>query len=71
MVASNPVDSAPGSTGIKTNSTVSNISGTTTNLTLDFGFASRYSVGNRVWLDSDNNGAMNGGEIGASGVTVQ
>ncbi|MBK7452759.1 MAG: sortase [Anaerolineales bacterium] len=71
VVASNPVDSAPGSTGIKTNSTVSNISGTTTNLTLDFGFASRYSVGNRVWLDSDNNGAMNGGEIGASGVTVQ
>ena len=71
VVASNPVDSAPGSTGIKTNSTVSNITGTTTNLTLDFGFASRYSVGNRVWLDSDNNGAIDVGEIGASGVTVQ
>lgn len=47
------------------------MTGTTTNPTLDFGFAGRYAVGNRVWFDTDNNGVKNDGEAGVGGVTVQ
>ncbi|ACL25990.1 SdrD B-like domain-containing protein [Chloroflexus aggregans] len=41
-----------------------------TNLTVDFGFYS-LTVGNRVWLDVNNNGVVDGGETGVDGVTVQ
>jgi len=41
-----------------------------TNLTVDFGFVSLYSVGNRVWNDADNSGTINGAEVGIDGVTV-
>lgn len=43
---------------------------------LDFGLAPRFSVGNRVWLDTGtgggtvNNGIMDGGEVGLNGVTL-
>ncbi len=40
------------------------------NLTVDFGFYQGYSLGNRVWLDSDNSGTLNGAETGIAGVTV-
>lgn len=36
----------------------------------DFGFARVYSLGNRVWLDTDNNGLDDGTEPGADGVAV-
>ena len=34
--------------------TVDNTSGTTTNNTLDFGFANTFALGNRVWFDTNN-----------------
>jgi len=40
------------------------------NMTVDFGFFGAYSLGNRVWLDTDNSGDINGGEAGIAGVTV-
>lgn len=42
-------------------------------LTIDFGFApiSCLGIGNRVWLDADNDGAFDAGEVGIDGVTAQ
>ncbi|MFZ4816749.1 MAG: SdrD B-like domain-containing protein, partial [Phototrophicaceae bacterium] len=41
------------------------------NLTLDFGFTGQLmALGNRVWLDPNNNGIIDTGETGISGVTV-
>ena len=71
LVASNPVDTQPGLTGAKGNNAVTNLTGTTTDLTLDFGFAARYALGDRLWLDTNNDGLQNGVEVGAPGVTVQ
>lgn len=39
------------------------------NLTIDLAFTPGYSIGNRVWFDTDNSGALNS-ETGVSGVTV-
>jgi protocatechuate 3,4-dioxygenase beta subunit len=42
------------------------------NLTLDFGFFQpAYSLGNRVWLDVNDNGQIDAGEAGVSGVAVR
>jgi uncharacterized repeat protein (TIGR01451 family) len=43
------------------------------NLTVDFGviLAPPLSLGNRVWLDSNNNGTMDGTEAGIKDVTVE
>jgi uncharacterized repeat protein (TIGR01451 family) len=43
------------------------------NLTVDLGFVTvpPLSLGNRVWLDANNSGAMDGTEAGISGVTVE
>jgi uncharacterized repeat protein (TIGR01451 family) len=41
------------------------------NLTIDFGFnAPTLSVGNRVWRDDNNNGLLDGSEVGVDGVVV-
>lgn len=40
------------------------------NLTVDFGFTRSYSIGNRVWFDTNNNGQINAAEVGISGVSV-
>lgn len=42
------------------------------NHTFDTGFATSavYSLGNRVWFDTNNDGQINAGEIGLSGVSV-
>lgn len=43
------------------------------NLTVDFGFtgaSTNYSLGNRVWLDNNNNGLIDPGEPGRGGVVV-
>ncbi|MBX3081403.1 MAG: hypothetical protein KF716_07180 [Anaerolineae bacterium] len=50
--------------------TVSNPTGSTTNSTLDFGVLPTYSLGNRVWYDTDNSGTINGAEVGINNVTV-
>ncbi len=41
------------------------------NMTVDFGFFEPLSLGNLVWIDTDNNGTLNGAEIGHPLVTVQ
>uniref|UniRef100_UPI00101C7673 SdrD B-like domain-containing protein n=1 Tax=Candidatus Chloroploca sp. Khr17 TaxID=2496869 RepID=UPI00101C7673 len=41
-----------------------------TNLTLDFGFFQRSSLGDRVWLDLNQNGIQDTGERGVADVTV-
>ncbi|MBK8492565.1 MAG: hypothetical protein IPL49_17160 [Saprospirales bacterium] len=41
------------------------------NLTVDFGFFTSVSVGDKVWVDLDGNGLQNGGEPGVPGVTVR
>ncbi len=42
------------------------------NMTVDFGFVPSYSIGNRVWFDTDNDSARdNGVEVGSPNVTVQ
>jgi hypothetical protein len=38
---------------------------------VDFGYRNTGSVGDRVWLDTNSNGAQDAGEAGINGVTVQ
>jgi hypothetical protein len=38
---------------------------------LDFGFAPQFSLGNRVWFDTNNNGLLDGAEVGTAGVKVE
>jgi hypothetical protein len=40
------------------------------NQTVDFGFAPSYSLGNRVWFDTNNDGLINGSEVGIGNVAV-
>ncbi len=39
--------------------------------TIDFGFFRTYSLGNRVWIDANDNGRIDAGETGLSGATVE
>ena len=54
-----------------------NVTGGSGYLTADFGFQPngttmvRYAIRDRVWFDLNGNGALNGGETGISGVTVE
>ena len=41
------------------------------NITVDFGFVPVFSVGNRVWFDTNNSSTIDGTEVGVSGVRVQ
>lgn len=47
---------------------------TAENLTVDFGFTASYSIGNRVWFDTNNDGFINNAagniEVGINGVSV-
>ncbi len=52
------------------NSVATNATGTTAQPNVDFGFAPSYSLGNRVWVDVNNDGLLNNSELGLSGVTV-
>ena len=70
-VSSNAVTLTPGSTGAASNNTVTQTTGTTSNPTVDFGFVPLYSLGNRVWFDTDNSSTINGSEVGVNGVTVE
>lgn len=40
------------------------------NLTVDFGFYTM-TLGNLVWIDTDNSGQVNGAEVGIDGVSIQ
>lgn len=71
QASSNVITLTPGSTGLAGNNTVDNASGTTSNPTMDFGFyVPLYSLGNRVWFDTDNDAAIDGTEVGVDGVQV-
>ena len=60
-----------GDAGLQTNNTVTNSDGTTSNPTLDFGFAYPYAIGNRVWFDTNNNSQIDfPNEVGVDGVKV-
>ncbi|NJN79616.1 MAG: hypothetical protein HC797_03610 [Anaerolineales bacterium] len=60
----------PGETG--TNITVNNSNGTTSDPSVDFGFVLGYSLGNRVWYDTDNDSVIDiGTEQGIPGVRVE
>ena len=52
------------------NSIPTNATGTTAQPNVDFGFAPSYSLGNRVWVDTNNDGLLNNAEVGLVGVTV-
>lgn len=67
-IVSNTVTITPGAA--QTSNTVDNNTGSTTNPTMDFGFTPVFSLGNRVWFDTDNSGTINGAEVGIDGVTV-
>jgi hypothetical protein len=41
------------------------------NFTADLGFAPEYALGNRVWLDINNNARLDAGEPGMDGVTLE
>lgn len=71
QVSSNVITLTPGSTGTAGNNTVTNTTGTTANPTMDFGVMPLYSLGNRVWFDTDNSSTINGTEVGVNGVDVE
>jgi len=56
---------------VAANITVVNATGTTSDPTVDFGFVRAYSLGNRVWFDTNNNSARDVGELGIDGVLVE
>lgn len=56
---------------VAANITVNNANGTTTDTTVDFGFVRAYSLGNRVWFDTDNDSSRDAAELGADGVLVE
>jgi protocatechuate 3,4-dioxygenase beta subunit len=79
----NGIDAAdPSSTGISSavfslqpgsatgGASVDNPSGSTNNPTLDFGFYREFSLGNRVWFDTNNDGQISSGEVAVDGVLV-
>lgn len=40
------------------------------NMTVDFGLFETYSLGNQVWLDLDDSGLIDNGEVGINGIMV-
>lgn len=56
---------------VAANITVNDANGTTTDTTVDFGFVRAYSLGNRVWFDTNNNSVRDAGELGVDGVLVE
>lgn len=52
-------------------SAANNANGTTNNPTLDFGFRAGFSLGNRVWFDTNNNNTREVAEVGVSGITME
>jgi len=61
-IVSAPFDLTPGGDATS-NETVNASTGATTNLNLDFGlYAPKAALGNRIWLDANNNGVADAGE---------
>ncbi len=55
---------------LQTNGNVDKYPDNLSNLSVDFGFHRPFSLGNRVWFDTNNNGLIDGGEAGINLVTV-
>jgi hypothetical protein len=72
-VASNPITLAPGMVNATESITADNANGTSVNPTLDFALilTPPVSIGNTVWFDTNNNGAIDAGEQGRDGVLVE
>jgi len=70
-VSSAPVTLAAGSDVTRPNNTVTDNTGTTHNPTLDFGFIPAFSLGNRVWFDTNNDGILDASEVGINGVALE
>lgn len=70
QASSNPITLTPGDDGADSNNVVNDLDGSTYNPTMDFGFL-LYSLGNRVWYDTDNDGVLDAGEAGIEGVRVE
>jgi uncharacterized repeat protein (TIGR01451 family) len=72
-VASNPITLTPGSAGALGKNIVNSATATTYNPTLDFSLilTPPVAVGNTVWLDTNNNGAIDAGEAGKDGALVE
>ena len=68
-VSSGVLSMVPGE--VATNITVDNLTATTTDPTVDFGFVRAYSLGNRVWFDTDNDSVRDATELGVDGVVVE
>ncbi|PJB68345.1 MAG: hypothetical protein CO094_01350, partial [Anaerolineae bacterium CG_4_9_14_3_um_filter_57_17] len=74
---SSPFTLTAGDAGLQSQNIVDDGTGTlvalgaTHNPTLDFGFTPVYSLGNRVWFDTNNDRVIDNGETGVDGVTVQ
>lgn len=65
------VNGEPTETGAEAGDNQDNLAEDSGNMTVDFGFVPRLSIGNRVWLDANVNGTDDGGtEAGVEGVTV-
>ncbi|MBL8062419.1 MAG: sortase, partial [Anaerolineales bacterium] len=72
LIVANTLDLVAGDVGSQSNNTVNNSTGTTSNPTVDFGFvATTYSLGNRVWFDTNNNSLIDSAEVGVNGVVVE
>jgi hypothetical protein len=67
------VRSGPITLGVGSEPTTDGDGDPDTNLTVDFGFVQNgiLSLGNLVWLDTNNNGGVDGAEAGLAGVTVR
>jgi protocatechuate 3,4-dioxygenase beta subunit len=54
-----------------TGAVANNATATTDQPRVDFGFTPTYSLGNRIWFDTNNNGSIDGGEQPVPGVKVE
>ena len=71
VTTSNALTLTPGAAGTLSNNVVNTAAGSTSDPTVDFGVVHYYSLGNRVWHDTDNSGTLNGSETGISGVQLR
>ena len=70
FIVSAPFTATPG-TNVSTIASTNN-TGTTLNPSIDFGlYAPVVNLGNRVWLDTNNDGLLDGTEVGRDGVRVE
>lgn len=69
VASANALTMLPGR--VETNIAIDHSSGTTTDLTVDFGFTTVFALGNRVWFDTNNDSQLNNSEVGVNGVIVE